>query len=380
MIYLITGTPGTGKTSMALKWVLDNKFGLFEDDDGNKRPIYAVNIPNINKRVLPIADVEPADFVAKPLHENFPTGAVIFVDEALEIYPPRSASSKLPTHLEGLNKLRHYGLTLIVLTQSAAYLDPFLQALVGKHIHIERKQMKSRLYEWNHIVKSVNDTARKDAYSEIYTPDKRTFELYKSSSKHIKFKKSLSWYWYALPILPMVVAFGYWYASSTVADMAGVHDDKTPTPQVEQQSQPRASEQAASSLDKYMPATASYAAPSSPNNLTASDFLPTVAGRDESAPIYNSVRKVVDFPQIVGCVESAKGCNCYTQQASKVAMSINQCRDWLENRPFNAYKLPTVDKIPQVEAKSIDMSPSVYSLSGQDKLTLTKNDAYQTAQ
>ena len=31
MIYLITGTPGTGKTSMALTWVLDNKFELFED-------------------------------------------------------------------------------------------------------------------------------------------------------------------------------------------------------------------------------------------------------------------------------------------------------------------------------------------------------------
>ena len=34
MIYLITGTPGTGKTSYALKMILDNKFDLFKDEEG----------------------------------------------------------------------------------------------------------------------------------------------------------------------------------------------------------------------------------------------------------------------------------------------------------------------------------------------------------
>lgn len=44
MIYLVTGNMGTGKTAMVLTWVLDNKFGLFKDDDGNPRQIFAVNI------------------------------------------------------------------------------------------------------------------------------------------------------------------------------------------------------------------------------------------------------------------------------------------------------------------------------------------------
>ena len=143
MIYLITGNMGTGKTSMALTWVLDNKFELFEDAEGNKRPIFAVNIPNINKKVLPIADVSPEDFMAKPLHENFPEGAVIFVDEAMEIYPPRAASTKMPVHVEGLNTLRHHGLTLILITQNPAYLDPFVKGLVSTKARPNTSSLKN---------------------------------------------------------------------------------------------------------------------------------------------------------------------------------------------------------------------------------------------
>ena len=126
MIYLITGTPGTGKTSYALKMILDNKFDLFKDEEGLFRPMFSVNIPNVNKKVIPVNDILADDFVSKPLADNFEQGSVIFVDEASELYPNRSASSKIPVHVEGLNTLRHQGLTLILITQAPTMIDPFV--------------------------------------------------------------------------------------------------------------------------------------------------------------------------------------------------------------------------------------------------------------
>lgn len=380
MIYLITGTPGTGKTSMVLKWVLDNKYGLFKDNDDNYRPIFAVNIPNINRRILPIVDVLPEDLVAKPLAENFDDGSIIIVDEASELYPTRASASKLPIHVDGLNKLRHHGLTLILLTQSPTMIDPFVRALVGKHVHIERKQVGSKLYEWHSVQTSINDSARKDAYSEVYKPDKRTFDLYKSSSKHIKFKKSLSWHWYGLLVFPILAILAYLYAGSRLNAMAG------DAPTISTPSEQQASATTSDALASYIPQpTQAFPTTTTPNHLTASDFVPTVPNRPESAPIYDNIRRVADFPQIVGCVQSAKSCRCYTQQATVVEMTQSQCIDHLNNRPFNAYQQPLLntDKIRQTEAKSSGntlSSPAIYSLSGQDKLTLNKEDAYPSAQ
>ena len=84
-------------------------------------------------------------------------------------------------------------------------------------------------------------------------------------------------------------------------------------------------------------------------------------------------------------MQSAKSCRCYTQQATVVEMTQSQCIDHLNNRPFNAYQQPLLntDKIRQTEAKSSGntlSSPAIYSLSGQDKLTLNKEDAYPSAQ
>ena len=144
MIYLITGTPGTGKTAKAMSMVLDNDMDLFKDERGDWRALFSVGIPEIDKKKLPINDVPKEDFVKLSLMDNFPMGSCIIVDEASEVYPNRSMSSKLPAHVENLNKLRHYGLTLILITQHPRMIDPFVLSLVGVHIHLERKQIGSK--------------------------------------------------------------------------------------------------------------------------------------------------------------------------------------------------------------------------------------------
>lgn len=336
MIYLITGNMGTGKTSMVLSWVLDNKFGLFVDEEGNKRPMFSVNIPNINKK-LSINDVSPEDFMSKPLHENFEVGSIIFVDEASEIYPNRSSASKLPLHLEGLNKLRHYGLTLIVITQGPLMIDPFLRSLVSKHIHVERKQLGSKLYEWNSCQTSFNRSSFSLAYTEMYKPDERTFDLYESSTKHIKFKKSVSWWFYLLLILPFVVGGLCWYVMNSIESLGGDKKEEQQE-QTTQEHPTTAPIDEPSVLDKYLNKSTTLPQ-TEQRNMTAADWLPTVADRPESAPIYNDVRKVVDFPEVAVCVSSADSCNCYTHQGTLIEdITEKSCRKRSLNRDFNPYR------------------------------------------
>ena len=52
MIYLITGTPGTGKTSYFVKMWLDNTDGLFKFDDGTPRPLYFCHVDGLDKKRL----------------------------------------------------------------------------------------------------------------------------------------------------------------------------------------------------------------------------------------------------------------------------------------------------------------------------------------
>lgn len=331
MIYLVTGTPGTGKTSVVLKWVLDNKFGLFKDEDGSPRPIYSVNIPKINKQLLPIVDVPPDDLKAAALSDNFPDGSVIIVDEASEIYPARALSAKLPPHVEKLNTLRHHGLTLILITQNPTMIDTFVRNLVGKHIHIDRKQIGSRIYEWNACQTSFNASTFAQAYSEVYKPDKRTFGLYESSTKHIKFKKSISWYWYALLILPFVLAAVVWYANSSINSLAGDAVSDTPS----------ASAAAPAVVQPAPPAGGlnlpSARAASEPVGSRIEDYVPRVRGLPETKPIYDGVRKVVNMETVAGCVKSAGSCNCYTHQATRLAIDRQMCELYVKEGIFDRY-------------------------------------------
>lgn len=330
MIYLITGTPGTGKTSFVMSMVLNNKFGLFKNENEQPRQIFSVNVPKVNQKILPICSVQPDDFIKTSLSENFDDGSVIIVDEASEIYPARVSSAKLPPHIEGLNTLRHHGLTLILITQAPTMIDVFVRNLVGKHIHIERKQIGSKLYEWNHCVTSLSAMAYNQAYSEMYKPDKRTFGLYKSATEHIKFKKSLSWHYKAIPILFVVIISMIVLFYSSLAGLSG-----------EQQEAKKSEKQ----IDDYSSSfDLNNQTSFSSGNLsivTEESYIPRIKDKEETAPIYDSVRKVLDFPNVVGCLynETKKTCTCYSQQGSQLALiSVDSCMKHAFGKPaFNPY-------------------------------------------
>lgn len=344
MIYLVTGTPGTGKTAFVMDSVLKNRFGLFKDENGNFRPMFSVNLEVIDKAQLPISPVRPEDFIAAPLHENFEEGSIIIVDEASEIYPVRAAATKLPPHIEGLNTLRHHGLTLIIITQAPTMIDIFVRNLVGKHWHIDRKQLGSRFYEWNKCIVSPGKAYFQEAYSEAYKPNPKVFGLYQSATKHIKFKKSVSWHYKAIPFLILFIILSIYFGLNRLNKMGG--EEQTASKQPAAIIDPKTGKPQNGEKQYFNDKDNSPQRPQvSLLGTKAEDYTPRLIDHEETAPVYDGVRKVADFPIIQGCILSERGknaysCNYYTQQGSVSPVSASYCVEYLNKRPFNPFRQP----------------------------------------
>lgn len=150
MIYLITGTPGTGKTAFAVSAILNNKDGLFkyEAEDGTllDRPLYFCHIDGLDEKALKAHRLMEEQIQAAPLNEIVPEGSVIIVDECDYCYPLRAAAREVPPYIKTLKELCHHGFTLILMTQHPSMIDSYIRNLVGKHWHLERKQIGTKLY------------------------------------------------------------------------------------------------------------------------------------------------------------------------------------------------------------------------------------------
>ena len=68
-------------------------------------------------------------------------------------------------------------------------------------------------------------------------------------------------------------------------------------------------------------------------DLNPDKFVPTLAERPESKPLYNSVRQVKQYERIAACIKGGKtGCTCYSDQATKLKeISKEACLEYLEN-------------------------------------------------
>ncbi|MDK4530781.1 zonular occludens toxin domain-containing protein [Kingella kingae] len=184
MIYLITGTPGTGKTSMVVDMILNNYEGLFktEAEDGTiiDRPLYFCHIDGLDAQKFKAHRLIEEQLQEKPLNEIVPTGSVIIVDECDYTYPVRSAARAVPPYVQTLKELRHEGFTLILMTQHPSMIDKYIRNLVGKHIHLERKQVGTMRYEWFRCEEILNGEAFRTGAGVFYTPPKMPFSIIKA--------------------------------------------------------------------------------------------------------------------------------------------------------------------------------------------------------
>nr|DAI58069.1 MAG TPA: zonular occludens toxin [Inoviridae sp.] len=330
-ITLITGKPRIGKTAFAVEL-------LMFDDFYKGRKIFS----NINGLLID-HHKPPEGHSWEDMHEWLKwkenIGSVVIYDEVQYLFPTRFSGSKMPENVAFLNIHGHYGIDMILITQSAKLLDVNLREVVNKHIHIAANKMGglTRL-EWNEVALNPTQQAR-NALSSSHKIRQEVFEYYKSAEVHTAHSHVKSrWYYviiamlFVLPCILGLVGFMGYKMYQGYKDKAGM------TTQVEE---PKEATGFKNPLDpesqkEMMPQSGIQG-----QNLKPEDFVPTLAEKPESKPIYNSVRQVKTFEYPVGCVDGGKsGCTCYSSQGTPLKeITKAMCKDYAHNGlPFNPYK------------------------------------------
>lgn len=332
-IVLVTGKPRIGKTAFVVEM-------LMFDDYYKSRKLFS----NINGLDLP-HHPPPEGHSWEDMHiwlkykENI--GSIVVFDEVQNLFPTRSNGSKIPENVAWLNVHGHSAIDLIFITQSPKLIDLNLREVVGKHIHIASNKMGglTRL-EWNEV--AMNPTAQaKNALSSSHKINEEVFNYYKSAEAHTGHEHVKSRWYYVIismliivPILLSLVGFmGYRYYQQ-FKEKAYI-EQKQETESTSQTQQINNETNTTNLTDSMMPAVQQN------QSLTAEMFIPTLAERPESKPIYDSIRQVKQYERIAACIKGGKSdCTCYSDQATKLReITKEMCIEYAENGlPFDPFR------------------------------------------
>ena len=353
MITLITGQPGAGKTLL-----LVHEFLTEAKEKG--RPIVADGIPDL---VIPhdpappvpewthhVEDASSQD--GKKLLYTFPEGSLVVIDECQRVFRPRGAAKSVPPEVAAFETHRHQGLDFILITQHPGLLDSNVRRLVGRHLHIRDLGIFGRkVYEWPEATDP--EKFRNAPVQRGWKLPKKSFELYKSSSLHIKPKRGIPKGLAVLALCVPLILGGGFYAYQSIQKKV-----QPPTPSAPVTESPRMT------TGQNDPSQVSVT--KTPDEQLV-EFVPVVPGRPETAPAYDTLRVVKAMPVVAGCVQTAKRCSCQNQQGLDAGLDQLQCRAWMANPPFDPYRdspaVAVVEKVPATNSANTN-EPQGEKVSG----------------
>lgn len=355
MITVITGTPGAGKTALAVDLLIK---------EYSDRPLY---VDNLNGLILEHHEIDVMEW-----HNEVPDGALIICDEIQRKWRPRGPGSKVPESIAALETHRHRGIDFILITQNVKLIDSNVRALVGRHLHIRDTGWMGRwLYEFPEC--DTNNSWKRCENKRRYKLPKHVFDKYKSASLHTKPVRTRPILLYF--VIAAVLAFIYlaWslYQSFQTQDL--------PTQQNQSTSPTLIQSGVSSMLPDLQPK-----AETQKKIDDRVDWTPRVTTYPESAPVYDSVRQIKTFPKVAGGVCMRGVCKCFTQQGSNAGLSSDQCLYEINNPRFDAYADPQavqaqarVQKAPESDDSSVpkddpEIKRAVALRAYEDQLAVTK--------
>lgn len=349
MLYLITGANGAGKTLNALKWVRERQLK-------ENRPVFH------NGRFEPVAGGELASWQAIDIKDwqAQPDGAIFFVDECHNDFPVRPATSAPPDYVKALAEHRRRGFDFYLITQHPQNIDSFVRRLIGTpgwHRHLKRvfgADVVSVL-EWA----SVNPNCEKagsGASAEVSTVRFPTevFSWYKSASLHTAKKRVPKAVWLLGACAVAVPVLGY------------VGYTRLPG-------------QRSQAVSTGVPVVAPAANPvgggrpaDRPAPVSVGEYLalraPRVPGLPQTAPAYDEVTRPVEAPFPAACISMGARCECYSQQATRLNVPVDLCRqivaggffvDWRRPEPLQPAKREEPRSVDADDARAGDPLPAV---------------------
>ncbi|MDQ9028516.1 zonular occludens toxin domain-containing protein [Acinetobacter nosocomialis] len=177
-IKLITAQPGSYKTAMMME--LANKMS------SEGRPIYLCNVRGLKPAIpFPYQVMEHfKDWV------NTPETSVIFIDEVQEFtrdVPTNCKTEDLPPWMTLLEKHRHEGKDIFIVTQHPMFIHTHVRRLTSEHIHLVRNGNVpfAAKRSWGFVESDPDDfqkaTFKNGCTTTIFKPNKEVFNWYEST-------------------------------------------------------------------------------------------------------------------------------------------------------------------------------------------------------
>lgn len=167
---------------------------------------------------------------------------------------------------------------------------------------------------------------------------KKIFGYYKSAEVHTENKTKVTKWVFVLPIVLLIMPVALYFSYSLLKNMG--NKDKV----VEAAGTAAASTPA--TLEGKIGQQIGTGGMTQPQNTLGAkpeDFVPRMAERPETKPLYDGQRRVQTMEWPVGCIiNTQKVCTCYSEQGTKIK-EINQqlCKSYVaDGLPFNPYKRP----------------------------------------
>lgn len=384
-IVLITGTPGAGKTAHMVHMLVNDS--MFKNSDGTPRKIFT-NIKGLNIPDMPTIDVssiaseqaESTDeklsfhdiykWIVKP--ENH--GSVVIIDEVQDVWPARSNGSQVPPNVAWLNTHRHLGVDIFVLTQNPKNIDVNLRGLVNKHLHVAKNKLGMRtLLEWKYCANNPL-TQAKDAFAKVHKLDKKIFGYYKSAEVHTENKTKVTKWVFVLPIVLLIMPVALYFSYSLLKNMAS----KDKVVEAAAASAPAATD---GDMGQQLGTNSNMTQPQNTLGAKPEDFVPRMAERPETKPIYDGQRQVQAMEWPVGCIiNTKKVCTCYSEQGTKIReIPQKLCESYVaDGLPFNPYKRQeqATQQAVQPESNGYDgNSAQVAQMGGKPLPSLNNGDS-----
>lgn len=324
MLHLITGQNGAGKSLRAIE--------LMYRRHGEGMEVYAFGF-----RGLKVPFVKP--FADPRRWRDLPANAVLFVDEAQQVWRTRSGGRPVPPEVLDLETHRHQGIDIYLITQSPMYLDSHLRPLISSHEHlISYDKSSARLFRFTECYEDVKSSALRSKaqfevwkYPVVHYADYDSAEVHTAKAK-VPWRQRIAKLFFVLAAL-LIVGSVAWF----------IWGPDTP----KQHSAPAAAQvkPASSWFSGGLPSMGGQQLGSQRRYANAQEYLeahtPRLAQMPWSMPALDG-REAKAEPRLY-CMSSGEGidrtCTCLTEQGTKWQIRIDQCVQMARWGPaYNPYK------------------------------------------
>ena len=332
MLTLITGTPGAGKSLLAVWEFAKPVPGSFVEQSDQSLPAVPRKLySNIKNLLVEHTHIEAVDL--ETWHEWSKPGDVILFDEVQHVWRPRGLGVKVPPCIAALEEHRHGGVDLILITQHPMLLDANIRRLCNQHLHLRRiTRASAMVYEWD---RAANPGQTKDCiHSRLWWHPKKAYALYQSAVLHTKpttrFPK--------IALVGVAAVAGLFYmgpmaygrlTGSFAAPAVVAQKDARPVHQVQPSVLPLAAASAA------LPA--SFAAPLVPGVLPASFAPPGAAA----------------VAVLSGCVATPKHCGCFDSTGAPFKTEPGVCESHILGNSEPGQKVD-LSAVPELAGRRFD--------------------------